>query len=212
MKLYAYDHCPFCTRVRFITGIKNIPIEVRYLLWDDAQTPTSLVGKKVVPIFDDGEGNVMTESLDIVAWLDSHVGEPVLKAENRPEVDAWLSDAMLPLQKIGYPRWPTLLLPEFQSASARDAWRAAKQDAINGFDEALAETPALVEPIHALFERAEALLGDAIHGQAPVTWTELKLFTFLRGFTCEPSLRWPIALRKWLDLRSRHSAVPLFWS
>lgn len=212
MKLYAYDHCPFCTRVRFITGIKNIPIEMHYLPWDDEQTPVQLAGKKEVPIFEDDEGNRMTGSLDIVAWLDNHTGEPMLKAENRPEVDAWLSDAMLPLQKIGYPRWPLLLLPEFQSARARDAWRAAKEGEINGFDESLAETPMLVEPIYALFERAEALLGDAIHGGAPVTWTELKLFTFLRGFTCESSLRWPIALRKWLDLRSRHCAVPLFWS
>ena len=212
MKLYAYDHCPFCTRVRFITGIKNIPIDVRYLLWDDEQTLTQLVGKKVVPIFDDGEGTVLADSLAIVAWLDNHCGEPILQAENRPEVDAWLSDAMLPLQKIGYPRWPTLLLPEFQAASARDAWKAAKQSEINGFDEALAETPALVEPIFTLFERAQALLGDAIDAQHPVSYTEIKLFTVLRGFTCEPSLRWPQALRKWLDLRSRHSAVPLFWS
>ena len=84
MKLYAYDHCPFCTRVRFITGMKNIPIDVRYLLWDDEQTPVQLVGKKSVPIFDDGEGTLLTDSLEIVAWLDSHWAEPFSASGKSP--------------------------------------------------------------------------------------------------------------------------------
>ena len=25
MKLYVYDHCPFCVRARMIFGLKNLP-------------------------------------------------------------------------------------------------------------------------------------------------------------------------------------------
>lgn len=42
-KLYAYDHCPFCARVRFILGTKNIKHNVVFLANDDKETPTKLV-------------------------------------------------------------------------------------------------------------------------------------------------------------------------
>jgi hypothetical protein len=42
-KLYAYDHCPFCARVRFILGAKNIKHAVVFLANDDKDTPTKLV-------------------------------------------------------------------------------------------------------------------------------------------------------------------------
>ncbi|POU69340.1 glutaredoxin, partial [Pantoea sp. PSNIH4] len=27
MKLYIYDHCPFCVKARMIFGLKNLPVE-----------------------------------------------------------------------------------------------------------------------------------------------------------------------------------------
>ena len=49
MKLYVYDHCPFCVRARMIFGLKNLPVELVVLANDDEATPIGLVGKKVVP-------------------------------------------------------------------------------------------------------------------------------------------------------------------
>lgn len=28
MKLYVYDHCPFCVRACMIFGLKNLPVEL----------------------------------------------------------------------------------------------------------------------------------------------------------------------------------------
>ena len=50
MKLYIYDHCPYCLKARMIFGLKNIPVELHVLLNDDAETPTRMVGQKQVPI------------------------------------------------------------------------------------------------------------------------------------------------------------------
>lgn len=80
-RIYVYDHCPFCVRVRLAFGLKNIKHEIRFLANDDIPTPTSLIGKKAVPIFeippsstasDHGmERLVMPESLDIIKYVDS---------------------------------------------------------------------------------------------------------------------------------------------
>lgn len=49
--LFVYDHCPFCVRVRVALGLKNIKHNLHFLANDDVATPTSLVGKKIAPIF-----------------------------------------------------------------------------------------------------------------------------------------------------------------
>ncbi len=50
MKLYIYDHCPFCVKARMIFGLKNLPVERITLLNDDEATPTKMIGKKMAPI------------------------------------------------------------------------------------------------------------------------------------------------------------------
>lgn len=49
--VYVYDHCPFCVRVRLALGIKNVKHKLNFMANDDVSTPTSLVGKKIAPIF-----------------------------------------------------------------------------------------------------------------------------------------------------------------
>lgn len=31
MKLYVYDHCPFCAKARMIFGLKSLPLELSFL-------------------------------------------------------------------------------------------------------------------------------------------------------------------------------------
>jgi hypothetical protein len=70
--LYVYDHCPFCVRVRFAMGVKNIKHNLHFLANDDVATPTKLVGKKIAPIFEWPEEKlIMSESLDIIAKVDT---------------------------------------------------------------------------------------------------------------------------------------------
>ena len=49
--VYVYDHCPFCVRVRLAMGVNNVKHLIHFLANDDIATPTSLVGKKIAPIF-----------------------------------------------------------------------------------------------------------------------------------------------------------------
>lgn len=49
--VYVYDHCPFCVRVRLALGIKNVKHKLYFMANDDVSTPTSIVGKKIAPIF-----------------------------------------------------------------------------------------------------------------------------------------------------------------
>ena len=71
-KVYAYDHCPYCVRVRLGLGLKNVKHEVVFMANDDIKTPTGLIGKKIAPIFEiPDESFIMGESMDIIKKVDS---------------------------------------------------------------------------------------------------------------------------------------------
>ena len=50
MKLYIYDHCPFCVRARMIFGLRDVAVEEIVLANDDEATPIGMIGSKQVPI------------------------------------------------------------------------------------------------------------------------------------------------------------------
>ena len=57
MRLYLFEHCSLCFRVRMIAALKHLHLQEMVVLEDDSETMIGLVGKRVVPILvkDDGE-------------------------------------------------------------------------------------------------------------------------------------------------------------
>ena len=117
-------------KVRLAFGLKSIKHEVRFLANDDVATPTSLVGKKVVPIFEfqnnAGEKLVMPESLDIISKVDTDptfgpVGlfKPLSK---RADWAAWQSKHAELMRELQRSRYVLSVLPEFYSVDGKDAF------------------------------------------------------------------------------------------
>ncbi|NHN85880.1 glutaredoxin 2 [Acetobacter musti] len=118
LKLYVYDHCPFCVKAKMIFGLKGMPYEPVVLLNDDVATPVSMVGKKMVPVLEKADGSFMAESMDIVAYVDA-MGTPVLTGPVSEKIAAWLHGSSGPLYRLFLPRAACAPLPEFATASAR---------------------------------------------------------------------------------------------
>ncbi|GAB7197714.1 hypothetical protein OS11_39910 [Dickeya oryzae] len=108
MKLFIYEHCPFCVKARMIFGLKQLPVELCVLSNDDETTPISMVGQKMVPILQKEDGSYMPESLDIVKYVDELDGKPVLTGTTNPAIDAWIRGV--------YDYAPRLLIPRFSQA------------------------------------------------------------------------------------------------
>ena len=51
MKLYMFEHCSVCFRVRMMAALKRMHLQETVVLDDDTDTMVGVVGKRVVPIW-----------------------------------------------------------------------------------------------------------------------------------------------------------------
>jgi glutaredoxin 2 len=190
MKLYVYDHCPFCVKARAIFGLKNIPVEVIVMLSNDEATPTSMIGKKMAPILEH-EGRYIPESMDIVAHVDAMATGPVLNGPRNPRIAQWISDATDALYRLAMPRWAASDMEEFSTAEARASFTRNKELIIGSFKDRLAESS---EYIAMLNGHLPALAGvikspDAVNGA--LSEDDVHLFATLRAMSIVRGVTYP---------------------
>lgn len=138
MKLYIYDHCPYCLKARMIFGLKNIPVELHVLLNDDAETPTRMVGQKQVPILQKDDSRYMPESMDIVHYVDKLDGKPLLTGKRSPAIEEWLRKVNGYANKLLLPRFAKSAFDEFSTPAARKYFVDKKEASAGNFADLLA--------------------------------------------------------------------------
>ena len=67
MRLYMFEHCSLCFRVRMTAALKRLHLQEAVVLDDDSETMNGLVGKRVIPILVKDCGQPMLESMDMVS-------------------------------------------------------------------------------------------------------------------------------------------------
>lgn len=160
MKLYIYNHCPFCCRARMIFGLKALPVEIEVVMEGDADTPIHLIGKKALPILRKADGTHMGESMDIVHHVDRQDGAPILSLASTPDIQAWY-DVAWPLGlKLFIPRFTLADFAELATPPAREAYRLREERAFGDLDALMAQTPTLIEEMDALLVDLEPLVRD----------------------------------------------------
>lgn len=212
MKLYVYDHCPYCVRARMIFGLKKLPVDLIMVLNDDEQTPVNLIGKKAVPILITDEGKPMPESLDIVRYVDSHYGTKCLLDNVRPEIENWISKASQYVNYLLLPRFIKLGLPEYQTQSAVDYFVKKKTEAIGDFNTHQAKTTEYLTRLHQDLEELSALFinDEAVNGH--LSYEDILLFPILRNLTCVKGLTFPTNIAQYVANMAVASRIDLYYS
>ncbi|MBE8578577.1 glutaredoxin 2 [Vibrio sp. OPT18] len=208
MKLYIYDHCPFCARVSYIAQSLGLNIELVSVDYDDAQTLIDLIGKKMVPVLQKDDGSIMAESLDIIAYFMELKSSDEQRVPSE-QVTAFQTRVFPLTQQIGRPRWWNLDLAEYRSAGAKEAWRASKETEGFNFEELLEKTPQYVQLINPLLKDAELLL-DLENGESSLPLIDQAVyFSMLRGFCVEATIEWPNDLNRWMETKSQELGISL---
>lgn len=198
-----------------------------------AKTPTSLIGKKMAPIFQWKTDDVcMAESLDIVAYVDGdeRFGPTgvIAPASERTDLKQWQSNVRDLLRNLQRPRYvATGLLPEFQQLDGRhafvqnhplpgyekDQWKSMDlSEKLELYAELMAKDPAsdIEELNRQLVQLDDLLVSDEHCSEGGLCLDDVDLFSRLRSITIIRGVQWPTKLRKYMDHMSTLSDVPLY--
>lgn len=210
MKLYVYDHCPYCVKARMIFGYKNISFEMITLLNDDEETPKKLIGQKMVPILSDGEKHI-PESLDIIKYVDEKASPLFMsEAPMDEKLAKWLSNSREYVYLLAMPRWAKSDLEEFETQSAIDYFTAKKEAYIGNFAEHINSSLLHLQKANKhLLELEDILDGsDFFLGGTP-SINDINLFATLRVLSIVEGVDYPRKVLAYMDKQSELTKVDL---
>lgn len=210
MKLYIYDHCPYCVRARMILGLRDIDAEQVILQNDDEATPISMIGAKQVPILQKEDGSYMGESLDIVHYIDELSGQGRLKEEIRPEIQTWLDKVNTYSSKLIQPRDVLIDLPEFSTQSAIDYFVHKKEKDIGSFETNLEKTDEYLQQLHADLDELASLIksDNALNGELGME--DIHVFPILRNLTIVKNIAFPKKVEAYINNMSQLTNIDLY--
>jgi glutaredoxin 2 len=193
MKLFVYDHCPFCVKARAVFGLKEVPFDLVILLNDDEVTPTRMIGKKMAPILEH-DGRFIAESMDIVAHIDGMAGPRILSGARNPAVAQWISDTSDPLFRLALPRWAISDFKELSTPQARAYFTRNKEAMIGPFADHIAASPDYIATLNQHLPTLATLIqaSDAVNGE--MSEDDIHLFATLRSLSIVRGMVYPPAV------------------
>ncbi|WP_034946347.1 glutaredoxin 2 [Erwinia oleae] len=212
MKLFIYDHCPFCVKARMIFGMKNVPIELVVMLNDDEETPKKLIGQKIAPILMREDGSCMAESLDIVKYIDNKDGEPLLTGKTNPAISDWLRHINGYVNKLLLPRIATASFAEFATPEARTYFKEKKEANAGSFDELRQHADGFIKNVNDDLRKLDKLIvkPNAVNGEPSLD--DINLFPVLRSLSLISGIDYPTRVAEYRDNLAKQTQVNLLSS
>lgn len=211
MKLFIYDHCPFCVRARMIFGLKNLPVRLVTLLSDDEITPTSMIGKKMAPILQKDDGSYLPESMDIVHYVDKLDGKPLLTGKTNPAIAAWLQHTATYINKLLLPRFANADFEEFATDNARRYFSDKKQAASGDFALLLADSADLIAQLEDDLATLAPLIQSAEAVNGTLSEDDIHLFPVLRSLSIVAGVALPDNVEAYRNRMAQRVDIPLLF-
>ena len=198
MRLYLFEHCSVCFRVRMTAALKHLHLQETVLLDDDSETMIGLAGKRIVPILVKDDGRPMLESMDMVGHIDN-LGPPVLTGPQRREIAAWADSVVAKTHPLTWPRYPLLGLPEFGTVAARDHYVVRKRKSLGDLVEVRAKTREQLDALMPELETLDRLIESPMAVNGQLSLDDVRVLPLLRSAAVVKGLRFPKKVREYFE-------------
>lgn len=200
MRLFYYEHCPFCIRTLMTIGYKKMQSDIERIVLsnDDEQMPMRMIGKKMLPILEKKSGEFLPESLDIVNYLDHVKPEPRIEPFEVTQTQQQI-DAFMPIYKqLVFPRMPQPRFMEFQTPESRAYFTRKKEAWVGNFEDCLQRTASLVQSIGPYLEQ----LSHQLHvNETHLTQQDIYLYPWIYLLQVVKELTLPTTLKSYLKIK-----------
>src|SRR5258706_4873722 len=194
MKLYMFEHCSLCFRVRMAAALKGVHLQEVAVLDDDTGTMTKLAGKRVIPILVKNDGAPMLESMEMVKYIEAQ-GEPLFTGPEREEVAAWAEAVVQRTAPLTMPRYPLLGLPEFATVAALNHYHLRKRKGFGDFVELLASTRHHIAELMPHLEALDRLIESPAAINGVLSLDDIRVLPLLRSAAVVKGLQLPSKVR-----------------
>jgi len=202
VKLYIFEHCSLCFRVRMTAALKRRHLQETIVLDDDTETMMALVGKRQIPILVKDDGRAMLESMDMVRHVDSF-DDPVLTGDERAEIAAWADRVPTKAAPLTWPRYPLLGLPEFATVAALDHYNLRKRKVLGDFLVLRAKTRAYIDDLAPDLEELDRLIESPKAINGALSMDDVRVLPLLRSMAVVKDLRFPRKVREYFETMMR---------
>ncbi len=211
MKLFVFEHCPFCIRAMMTAGYKKLDVELEYIQNHDVDARIEKVGANMVPILQKDDGSYMAESLDIVAYLDGiDESAPMAAATKTAAIDTWKKRAHPYEGPLVHPRWMKIDLPEFQCQPAKDWYTKNKSTMIGmSFEQALENSAEYIAQMNSLLTEIDWLVLPSEKSQT-LSYDDILTYPSLRNLTVIKGIEFPERVRQYIDEVTAITQIPLY--
>jgi glutaredoxin 2 len=199
MRLYLFEHCSLCFRVRMAVALKGLHLQETVVLEDDSKTMIDLVGKRRVPILVKDDGQPMLESMDMVAYIDN-LGAPILTGPQRSELAEWASATADKTAPLTWPRYPLLGLPEFGTIAAHDHYVVRKRERLGDLVELRARTREHIDALMPELEKLDRLIESPTAVNGTLSLDDIRVLPLLRSAAVVKGLRFPQKVRNYFEM------------
>ena len=207
MKLYMFEHCSLCFRVRMIAALKRRHLQETVVLDDDTDTMVNLVGRRVIPILVKDDGKPMLESMDMVGYIDGF-DTPILTGPERPEIAEWADQVVAKTAPLTMPRYPLLDLPEFGTVAALDHYILRKRKAFGDFVELRANTRQHIRELMPKLEELDALIESPQAANGTLSCDDIRVLPLLRSAAIVKGLSFPRRVRDYFESMMNRIGFP----
>jgi glutaredoxin 2 len=198
MRLYMFEHCSLCFRVRMIAALKRLHLQEIVVLDDDTDTMVGLVGKRMIPILVKDDGLPMLESMDMVNYIEG-LGAPTLTGDERPEILAVSEQILGKSPPLTQPRYPLLGLPEFATVAALDHYTMRKRKTLGEFVELRANTRRYLAELSSSLDELNRLIESPHAVNGTLSLDDIRVLPLLRSAAVVKELRFPSRVRDYFE-------------
>lgn len=199
MRLYMFEHCSLCFRVRMTAALKRKHLQETVVLDDDTDTMVGLVGERQIPILVKDDGQPMLESMDMVKYIDG-LGEPILTGPTRPELASWAEQAAAKTSPLTWPRYPLLGLPEFATIAALDHYTVRKRKSLGDLVEHRAKTRDYLRELIPHLEQLEGMIESPRAINGTLSMDDVRVLPLLRSAAVVKGLHFPTKIRDYFEI------------
>ncbi|VFP87513.1 glutaredoxin 2 [Candidatus Erwinia haradaeae] len=211
MKLYIYTHCPFCIKTRMIFGLKNIAVNLIVLMNNDEITPKKMINKKMVPILMREDNRYMSESLDIIKYVDTLNQTPVIIGKTNPEIHYWLNHVNKYIYHLLIPHIAIAPFIELSTPEARNYFKIKKEKSYGNFESLTKDFPKFINNINDDLQQLAVLISKSDSANSQLSLDDFHLFPLLYLLSLVRQIKYPTQVSHYRDDISKKSKIPLIF-